>query len=59
MERKNGYIVVTLTELKKNLDVDWINQNIPVEITYNGESIAKLVPKTWKDPRFLAMLHER
>ncbi len=59
MERKNGYVVISLTDLKNNLNKEWIEKNIPVEVTYNGETIAKLVPKAWKDPRFLAMLHER
>lgn len=43
---------ITLTELKK-LSKDEILTKIPVEVTFNMETIAKLVPRTWRDPRFL------
>jgi len=59
MERKNGYVRVNLTELKRQMAKEWIEENVPIEITFNGEVIAKLVPKTWRDPRFLADLYER
>ncbi len=43
---------ITLTDLKK-LSKEEIQAKIPVAVTFNMETIAKLVPKTWRDPRFL------
>jgi len=49
---------ISLTELKKFTKYD-IDKRIPLEITFDGEVIAKLVPKTWRDPRFIYRLGDK
>lgn len=43
---------ITWTEFKK-LDKDEIIKKVPLEVTYDFEPVFRVVPLTWKDPRFV------
>ncbi len=48
-------LVMSLTEFKKwikEAKAEEIRDKEPVEVMFNGESIRKFVPKSWRDPRF-------
>jgi len=49
---------ITFTEFKK-LTMEQTEQMLPFEVTFNSEPKFRVVPKTWRDPRFTAMLAER
>ncbi len=49
---------ITWTEFKK-LTLEEARSQIPFEVTYNGEAMVRVVPITWRDPRFIATLAER
>jgi len=49
---------ITWTEFKK-LTMDEAKSQIPFEVTYDGEAVVRIVPTTWRDPRFIATLAER
>jgi len=49
---------ITWTEFKK-LTLEEAKSQIPFEITYNGDAMVRVVPVTWRDPRFIATLAER
>ncbi len=46
---------IPFTELKK-LTIEQIEKMIPFEVTFNGEAKFRVVPRTWKDPRFIVPL---
>lgn len=46
---------ITLTEMRKLSRIE-IETKVPLEITADGDVIARLVPKNWKDPRFVYRL---
>jgi len=46
---------ITFTELKK-LTVEEIEKKIPFEVTFNSEAKFRIVPRSWRDPRFLVQL---